>query len=64
MKRPKEEERIKTLIIGGRMKEVSVCHKHVLFDSTDDGSDRWEISFGSVLSFVSRPIFKVRSVKT
>ena len=38
------------------MKEVSVCHKHVLFDSPDDESDRWLISFGSVLPFVSLPI--------
>jgi hypothetical protein len=44
----KRRRRIKTLIIGGRMKEVSVCHKHVLFDSHDDESDRWVISFGRV----------------
>jgi len=47
------------------MKEVSVCHKHVPFGSPDDESDRWAISFGRVLSFVSRPVvIKDRSVKT
>ena len=61
----KRGRRIKTLIIGGRMKEVSVCYKHVPFDSPDDESDRWAISFGGGLPFVSRPIvIKARSVKT